>query len=89
MKPQVPKDWAKEIEAEVKNTFEAVTKVANNYINLLQKRGVVSIKAQVRWGKTGEALTSLISDDDLDHYAKEYVDSAVEAWKAVLQVKLK
>jgi N-terminal acetyltransferase B complex non-catalytic subunit len=89
IKSQMPKDWVKEIEAEVKATFEAIGKVANSYINLLQKRGTAAIKTQVRWGKTGEALKPLISDDDLEHYAKEYVDSAVEAWKGVLQVKLK
>ncbi|KAJ8107724.1 hypothetical protein OPT61_g8672 [Boeremia exigua] len=89
MKPQVPKDWAKEIDAEVKGAFEAIGKVATSYIALLQKRGAVAIKAQVRWGQTGEALKSLISDEDVDYYAREYVDAAVEAWKGVLQVKLK
>lgn len=89
LKSQVPKDWAKAIEAEVKGAYEAIGKVANSYIDLLQKRGVVAIKAQVRWGATGAALKELISDDDVEHYAKEYVDSAVEAWKGVLQVKLK
>ena len=89
MKSQVPKDWAKEIDAEVKSAFEAIGKVANSYISLLQKRGVVAIKAQVRWGKTGEAIKELVRDDDVEHYAREYVDAAVEAWKGVLQVKLK
>lgn len=89
LKSQVPKDWAKEIDAEVKSAYEAIGKVANSYIDLLQKRGVLAIKAQVRWGATGEALKLLISEDDVEHYAKEYVDSAVEAWKGVLQVKLR
>ena len=89
MKPQVPKDWAKEMDAEVKAAFEVIGKVANSYIALLQKRGATAFKAQVRWGKTGEALKPLISDDDVDYYAREYVDAAVEAWKGVLQVKLK
>ncbi|KAF2630728.1 hypothetical protein BU25DRAFT_446337 [Macroventuria anomochaeta] len=89
MKAQVPKDWAKEIDAEVKGAFEAIGRVANSYINLLQKRGVVAIKAQVRWGKTGEALRELVSEDDVEHYAREYADAAVEAWKGVLAVKLK
>ena len=89
LKSQVPKDWAKEIDAEVKGAYEVIGKVANSYIDLLQKRGVLAIKAQVRWGATGEALKHLISDDDVEHYAKEYVDSAVEAWKGVLQVKLR
>jgi N-terminal acetyltransferase B complex non-catalytic subunit len=89
MKASVPKEWAKQIDAEVKGAYEAIGKVANSYINLLQKRGVVAIKAQVRWGKTGSALEGLVSESDVDHYAREYVDAAVEAWKGVLSVKLK
>lgn len=89
MKAQVPKDWAKEIDAEVKGAFDAIGKTASSYIALLQKRGAVAFKAQVRWGRTGEALKPLISDDDVEFYAREYVDAAVEAWKGVLQVKLK
>ncbi|KAJ4984456.1 methionyl-tRNA synthetase [Stagonosporopsis vannaccii] len=89
MKSQVPKDWAKEVDAEVKSAFEAVGKVASSYIALLQKRGAIAFKAQVMWGQTGEALKPLLSDDDVDFYAREYVDAAVEAWKGVQQVKLK
>ena len=89
MKASVPKDWAKQIDAEVKGAFEAIGKVANSYINLLQKRGATAIKVQVRWGKTGSALEGLVRERDVDHYAREYVDAAVEAWKGVLSVKLK
>lgn len=89
MKASVPKDWAKQIDAEVKSTYEAIGKVASSHINLLQKRGVVAIKAQVRWGNTGNALESLVCESDLDHYAREYVDAAVEAWRGVSSVKLK
>jgi len=89
MKASVPKDWAKQIDAEVKGAYEAIGKVANNYINLLQKRGVVAIKAQVRWGKIGSALEGLVIESDVDHYARQYVDAAVEAWKGVLSVNLK
>lgn len=89
MKASVPKDWTKQIDAEVKGTYEAIGKVASGYVNLLQKRGVVAIKAQVRWGRTGAALEGLVSENDVDHYAREYVDAAVEAWKGVLSVKLK
>lgn len=89
MKSSVPKDWAKSVDAEVKGAYESIGKVANSYINLLQKRGIVAIKTQVRWGKTGEAIKELVSDGDVEHYAKEYVDAAVEAWKGVLNVKLK
>jgi N-terminal acetyltransferase B complex non-catalytic subunit len=89
MKPSMPKDWAKQIDAEVKGAYEAIGKVAHSHIALLQKRGVVAIKAQVRWGGTGSALEALVSESDVDHYAREYVDAAVEAWRGVLSVKLK
>ncbi|KAF3038778.1 methionyl-tRNA synthetase [Didymella heteroderae] len=89
MKSSVPKDWAKQIDAEVKGAYEAIGKVANSHITVLQKRGVMAIKAQVRWGETGRALEALVSDSDVEHYARDYVDAAVEAWKGVLSVKLK
>jgi N-terminal acetyltransferase B complex non-catalytic subunit len=89
LKAQVPKDWVKDVDAEVKGCYDAIGQVANGYIALLQKKGVAAIRAQVKFGATGEALKGLLSDDDVEYYAKEYVDSAVEAWKGVLQVKLK
>ena len=89
MKALVPKDWAKEVDAECKATFEAIGKVARSYIQALQTRGAAAMKAQVRSGKTGEALTLLITDADVEFYTKEYVDSAVEAWTGVASVKMK
>lgn len=89
LKPLVPKDWAKQIDADAKGAFDAVGKLASRYIDTLQTRGAAVFKAQVRWGRSGAALQSLVSDEDVEHYAREYVDSAVEAWRGVLQVKLK
>ena len=89
MKALVPKDWAKEVDAECKAAFEAIGKVARSYIQALQTRGAAAMKAQVRSGKTGEALTLLITDADVEFYTKEYVDSAVEAWTGVASVKMK
>lgn len=89
LKPLVPKDWAKHIDADAKGVFDAVGKLASRYIDTLQTRGAAVLKAQVRWGRSGTALQSLVSDEDVEHYAREYVDSAVEAWRGVLQVKLK
>ena len=89
MKALVPKDWAKEVDTECKAAFEAIGKVARSYIQTLQTRGAAAMKAQVRSGKTGEALTSLITDADVEFYTKEYVDSAVEAWTGVASVKMK
>ncbi|KAI4618609.1 hypothetical protein J4E80_005211 [Alternaria sp. BMP 0032] len=89
MKAKLPKNWVNDMETETKNCFEAVRDVAHSYINLIEQRGRAAIKAQVRWGKTGEALKHVLSDDDVDFYATEYVDSALQAWRGVLQVKLK
>ena len=89
MKDLVPKDWAKEVDAECKATFEAIGKVARSYIQALQTLGAAAMKAQVRSGKTGEALTLFITDADVEFYTKEYVDSAVEAWTGVASVKMK
>ena len=89
MKAKLSKNWVNDMETETKNFFEAVRDVAHSYINLIEQRGRAAIKAQVRWGKTGEALKHVLSDDDVDFYATEYVDSALQAWRGVLQVKLK
>ncbi|KAF2832109.1 hypothetical protein CC86DRAFT_312914 [Ophiobolus disseminans] len=69
--------------------FQAVRDVAQSYIDLILRRGVEAIKAQVRWGNTGEALKLILSDEDVEYYAQEYVESALEAWRGVLKVKLK
>jgi hypothetical protein len=65
-----------------------VRDVAHSYINLLKTRGVAAIKAQVRWGVTGRYLERMLSDEDMEFFAGEYVESAMEAWKGVLKVKM-
>lgn len=69
--------------------FQAVRDVAQSYVDLILRRGVQAIKAQVRWGPTGKALKAYLPDEDVEYYAQEYVESAVEAWRGVLKVKLK
>jgi N-terminal acetyltransferase B complex non-catalytic subunit len=41
-----------------------------------------------RLKKTGEALKAIISDRKVEIYAKEYVESAIEAYSGILKVKL-
>jgi N-terminal acetyltransferase B complex non-catalytic subunit len=89
MKAKLPKNWVNDIASETQICFDAIRDVANSYIKLINEKGVAAIKAQVRWGATGDALKKLLKDDDVDFYAREYVDSALHAWKGVLQVKLK
>ncbi|CAN9370096.1 unnamed protein product [Alternaria alternata] len=89
MKAKLSKDWVNDIESKTKICFEAIRDVAQSYIKLIETKGQAAIKAQIRWGKTGEILKEVLNDDDVDFYAAEYVDSALQAWKGVLQVKLK
>lgn len=89
MKAKLPKNWVNEIESETKICYEAIRDVVNSYIVLIERKGEAAIKAQVRWGTTGAILRDIMSDADVESYASEYVDSALQAWKGVLQVKLK
>lgn len=83
------KDLATRLSEESKICFQAVRDMAQSYIDLIKKRGVTAIIAQVRWGVTGGELKWIIPIEDVEYYAKEYVDSALEAWSGVLKVKLK
>lgn len=83
------KDLHTRLSEECKVCYQAVRDMAQSYMDLIKSRGLAAIKAQVRWGKTGEDLKQILSDDDVEYYAKEYMESALEAWSGVLKVKLK
>ncbi|KAH7401816.1 tRNA synthetases class I (M)-domain-containing protein [Phaeosphaeria sp. MPI-PUGE-AT-0046c] len=85
----VLKDLHTRLSEESKVCYQAVRDMAQSYMNLIKSKGLVAIKAQVRWGYTGKDLERIMSDDDVEYYAKEYVESALEAWNGVLKVKLK
>ncbi|KAH4609099.1 hypothetical protein HBH82_069530 [Parastagonospora nodorum] len=89
LKQIIPAKFVDELAEEGAILFAAIRDIATSYIALLKSRGIKAIKAQVRWGTSGEALKLILSDDDVEYYAKEYVDSALEAWGGVLKVKLK
>lgn len=89
MKSKLPENYDIDLLQQTEICFNAAHNVAQSYIDLLQKRGIQAITAQVRWGPTGEWLREMLSDDDVEYYAREYVDSAVEAWRGVLKVRLK
>jgi len=57
-------------------------------IDRLKKTGIKRIREEVRQGSTGEALRAILSDRDVEIYAKEYVESAIEAYSGILKVKL-
>lgn len=89
MKSQIPNGWVDQVAKETQLCFKAVQDVAQSYISVLKKRGLTAIKAQVRWGVTGDILRQLLSDDDVEYYANEYLESAIESWSGVLKVMLK
>jgi N-terminal acetyltransferase B complex non-catalytic subunit len=89
MKAKLPKNWVKDVASETQTCYEAIRDVASSYIQLIEKRGKDAMKAQIRWGTTGEALRKVLTDEDVEYYATEYFVSALHAWKGVLQVKLK
>lgn len=89
MKRRIPDGWIDNIAKETQQCYNAVQDVARSYINAITKRGFNAIKAQARWGFTGTNLGYLLTDEDVDSYANEYVDSALEAWGGVLKVHLK
>lgn len=89
LKAKLPKDWVADLADETQICFEAIRDVAKSYIELIKKRGAAAIRAQVRWGHTGKVLSQLLSDDDVDFYTSEYVESAQAAWDGVLKIKLK
>ncbi|KAF2033776.1 hypothetical protein EK21DRAFT_57934 [Setomelanomma holmii] len=89
LKKVVPANYDSDLQESTRACYQAVRDMVPSYIDLLKSRGTQAIKAQVRWGPTGRALEMFLDDDDVDYYAKEYVDSALEAWKGVLKVKLK
>jgi hypothetical protein len=89
IKAYLPDNYVSDLQEATKIWFQSIRDLAQSYIELIKSRGVASIKAQVRWGDTGELLQEILSDSDVDYYAKEYVDSALAAWGGVLKVKLK
>lgn len=86
---RIPPGWEKGLIEQVNICYNAIRDVAFTYMDLIKSKGLAAIKAQVRWGQTGEHLRAILSDDDVDYYAREYVESALEAWGGVLKVKLK
>jgi len=89
LKKSLPSKYDTHLLQETQVCYQAVRDVAQSYIDLILKRGTEAIKAQVRWGPTGEAMKMIMTDEDVEYYAQEYVESALEAWRGVLKVKLK
>lgn len=89
IKKEVKREWVVACMESVMANYEVIRKLAESYIKLIETQGKTAIRAQIRWGPTGEHLMKILSEEDVDHYAKEYIDSALEAWRGVLKVKIK
>ncbi|KAH9860569.1 hypothetical protein J1614_011900 [Plenodomus biglobosus] len=89
LKKTLPKDWLPNVTRDMELCFQAIQDVAQSYITAIRKRGLAAIKAQVRWGHTGQQLCEFLTEQDIQYYASEYVESAVEGWSGILKVKLR
>lgn len=79
----------KEIRESLEKTYSGVQGIAKGWIDLAKQHGVAIIKAKVRFGPTGESLKEVLSDQDVDFYARESIDSLVDTLNGVSKVKLK
>jgi hypothetical protein len=79
----------KQIRDSLEKTYSGVQAVAKGWIDIAKQHGAAIIKAKVRFGPTGESLKELLSDQDVDFYARESVDSLIDTLGGVLKVKLK
>ena len=68
--------------------YKTIQEFAQAWINHYKKHGMRIVKAQARHGSVGEALKTLISDDELEVMAKVYVDGLIDTLSGVLMVKL-
>jgi hypothetical protein len=85
---QVSKAMVDKLQQQTKDSYDIVMTKARTDIGRLKETGVKTICGNVRHGVTGEKLAAFLSDRDVETYAKEYVESAIEAYSGVLKVKL-
>ncbi|KAI8935899.1 hypothetical protein NX059_007411 [Plenodomus lindquistii] len=89
LKKEVSLKWVLDATKDLELCFKAIQDVAQSYITVIRKRGLAAIKAQVQSGATGEQLCKFLTKEDIEYYANEYVESAVEGWSGILKVKLR
>jgi hypothetical protein len=85
---QVTKAKVDMLQQKTKESYDIVMAKAQADIAHLKKTGFKTICGNVRQGITGEKLAAFLFDRDLETYAKEYVESAIEAYSGILKVKL-
>ncbi|KAF2684778.1 hypothetical protein K458DRAFT_26708 [Lentithecium fluviatile CBS 122367] len=71
-----------------RDCYNIVRTVAEKDIDRMKKTGMSRLRKEVRERSTGQALRAILSDKDVETYAKGYVESAIEAFSGILKVKL-
>lgn len=89
LKSKIPKKAVDQTAQKVEECYALVRKETQTYLALMKNKGAAAIEKHVRAGPTGSALRVMLGDADVKSYAKEYVESAVEALSGVLKVKLR
>lgn len=85
---QTPKHVVERLSKCTRDCYDAIMAVARSDVEGLKKHGLARMRTYAREGPTGTAFRDILTDRDIDFYAKEYVESAVEAYSGILKVKL-
>jgi N-terminal acetyltransferase B complex non-catalytic subunit len=85
---KISKSNVEKLSQKTQDCHRIVMTLAQHDIDRTRKTGVQRVRAKVREGHIGKALSAIISDRDVETYAKEYAESAVEAYSGILKVKL-
>lgn len=89
LKNKINEATVKKLRQGIEAGYAHLRECVQNWVDLLKKSGIKIVKDQVQWGPTGKALKELLSDDDIDLYAAQTVNSLVDSLSGVLRVKLK
>ncbi|KAF2474751.1 uncharacterized protein BDR25DRAFT_111755 [Lindgomyces ingoldianus] len=83
------KVWVDKVATAIQNCYTAVRNAAQSYIDALRERGLESVLKHAKAGVVGEALVGLMGEEEMRGFAREYVESAVDALEGVLKVRIK
>jgi N-terminal acetyltransferase B complex non-catalytic subunit len=84
----VKNDTVKDLRDVTQKCYIMTQDLARAWIEHWKQHGQAIIKAQARYGETGQALRSLVADDELNVIARLYADSVIDTLGGVLQVRL-
>ncbi|KAJ4300904.1 hypothetical protein N0V90_002992 [Kalmusia sp. IMI 367209] len=76
------------LQENINEIYRLIQLNAQAAVDRLKRDGVDHIREQIAWGETGAAIFESITDETLDQYSMEYVDSATFAVEGILKVRL-